>query len=140
VVAVAEIHEEERAVSVVGAEAHHEDEVDPQVVEVASAVVEVVDSVAVAAAAVVSQEVDPQAVVAALAVEASVVAVDEEDTKCFDLGHHVRMTRRKRNRLRSPSQFGTTITYRYHDHLAALWSCNGFWCTMSNIWRHAANS
>jgi hypothetical protein len=54
---------------------------------VASAVVEVVVSVAVAAAAVVSQEVDPQAVVVvALAVEASVVAVDEEDTKVLRPG------------------------------------------------------
>jgi hypothetical protein len=120
VLVVAEPHEEDRAVSVAVAVEHHADEVDPQDAEASAAVEEVVVS-AVAAAAVVSQEVD---VVAAVA---SVVDVDEEATKCFDVGrlvcHSDQIARAQQ--LALPSQFGPTITYRYHDHSAAFWSCDG---------------
>jgi hypothetical protein len=121
VLVVVEHHEEDRAVLVVAVGAHPADEVDP-LDAAASAVAEVVVSVAVAEAAVVSQEV-------AVVVVASVVDVDEEDTKCLDLGwvRYLPDETAKAQLLAFPSHFDPTITCRYHDHFAAFWSCSGFW-------------
>ena len=118
--AVAEPHEADRAVLVAVAVEHHADEVDPLDAEASAAVEEVVVS-AVAAAAVVSQEVD------AVAAVDSAVDVDEEGTKCFDLGRLVCHSdeNAKAQPLALPSQIGPTITYRYHDYLVAFWSCDG---------------
>jgi hypothetical protein len=136
VVLVVEHHEEDRADSVAVVVEHHADAVDPLDVAAAASAVEeeVVVSAAVEAAAV-SQE----AVVVAVVLAAD---VDEEDTKCVDLGRIPSCSDGNAGAQPPalPSQFGPTITYRYHDHLAAFWSCDGFWCTMSNIWRPVANS
>ena len=100
---VAEHPVEALAVLEVAAVEHPEDVVDPLDVEAVSAV---------AVEAVASQEVDVVAAAASADVAAvvdSVEDVDEEDTKCFDLGRlssHPDMLE-KRNRLRC--HFGSSL-------------------------------
>jgi hypothetical protein len=100
------------ALAAVAAVEHPEDVVDPLDAEAVSVVVVEVDSAVAAAAVVVSQEVD--AVVVAL-----VVDVDEEDTKCLDLGRHPLHSEYAGNArpYALPFRLDPTTTYRYHDHL-----------------------
>ena len=121
-----EHHEVDPAALEVAAVAHHEDEADLPDAEDLAAVVEVAAS-AVVAEAVVSQEVD--VVVVAL------VAVDVEDTKRFGLGRlppHPGYAGEARP-FALPFRLEPTITHRYHDHLAAFWSCDGITVTCRDM-------
>ena len=113
-----EEHEVALAAPEVAAVEHHADEADLLDVEASVAVVEV------AAEAVVSQEVVD-------AVAVALVAVDEEDTKCFGQGRRSPHSGPAGEALpfALPFLLEPTITLRYHDHLSAFWSCDGITVT-----------